>query len=725
MGAPVLPGSPGLPEGRVYEQVSPRLKSGAQAGAQIVESFSSERSRNSSVSYALARADGNGVLFWANGPIGDSAAGYNNTYFVAQRSAVGWTTRSATPRTLEPFVNVLVPVNWLTPSADFSHVAFTSPGHQYVPPPDARCSSNSFVMGPDPSLMPSWIAQPEIPAPAVDCLGRLAIVGGTPDLGTVYYSYAGTLLPEDASRVPHLASGGGVVAGPWGFYEYRKGAVQEVGVLPNGLLDPCGAVPPVVGGSLDSVPANGHVATSTNAGNDVSGDGSRAFFISPDPRFAQDENGNAECTTARPELYLRETVPDGSRSTRLVSADPLLPKVNGLSAPAPHGSLGIASAAHGWSFLYASPDGSHAFFESTDQLTSVAPSDTKPKTYQFDVGTGSLRYLPGVVGPIVASTRDGSSFSFENTVTSPPELDRWSGAPGNEVVTTITKLPGERDCAIPLREKDESIYSPNTVCVSAARTSADGSVLVFATRAPLSGFNNGGGLYEEIYRYAAATNELSCVSCPPAGITPTGNARVSLADQLGNGGEVGEGDNGPIDERGVSSDGGRIFFDTPDPLVPQDVNGTRDVYEWNDGHVYLISSGQSPHESMLLDSSEDGGDVFFATTDGLAVGDTDGGYDVYDARIPHPGDNPPPAAVSCQGDVCQGPPSVLLVGGAPSSATLNGSGNLTAQTDTKSASQKRKGKHKRHRKRKKRSKTRRRKTPDTTPKTSLDRRRSW
>jgi hypothetical protein len=41
----------------------------------------------------------------------------------------------------------------------------------------------------------------------------------------------------------------------------------------------------------------------------------------------------------------------------------------------------------------------------------------------------------------------------------------------------------------------------------------------------------------------------------------------------------------------MSDDGSYVFFDTDDALVPQDTNGTQDVYEWEDGHVYLISGG--------------------------------------------------------------------------------------------------------------------------------------
>ncbi len=82
------------------------------------------------------------------------------------------------------------------------------------------------------------------------------------------------------------------------------------------------------------------------------------------------------------------------------------------------------------------------------------------------------------------------------------------------------------------------------------------------------------------------------------------------------------------------------------------------MYEWENGVVYLISTGKSPLNSYLLDTSENGDDVFFATAEGLVPGDIDGGYDIYDARIPHAGEPFPPAAVPCEGSVCQGPPNV-------------------------------------------------------------------
>ena len=517
-------------------------------------------------------------------------------------------------------------------------------------PSDNACKGQAYLSGPDPFLPALWLDRPEIPNPIASCPSSTFAVGGTPDFSTVYFTSPGPLLPEDASRI-----GGG------GFYEDSGGILREAGVLPDGSLSPFGA-------SSAALPREG---VGASEGNGISADGSRAFFVSPDPASCEQNGGQNNCTVDPPELYVRE---EGARSV-LVSQDTLLPDVGGLPAPAPDGlnptntTLAPNHRAFVSGYVFASPDGSQAFFQSEDQLTSNAPAgppgNTSPKTYDFDVDTGTLTYLPGVVGKIVATDTDGSSLAFVNSTVSPAELDLWSAGATGGTVTPITQIP--------------------EAGVSETRMSSDGSVVVFGTRSRLSSSFNSGG-FEQIYRYDALSNTLGCVSCAPAGVTPTGPALMSefralqYEEELSPGLEVGE--TGVIEPRSVSSDGDRIFFDTPAPLVPQATNsdsGVRDVYEWENGVVYLISSGRSTHNSYFLDNSENGDDVFFATNEGLVPGDTDGAYDVYDARVPQPGDNPPPAAVPCEGSACQGPPSVASPLAAPASATFSGLGNIAPE----------------------------------------------
>jgi hypothetical protein len=308
---------------------------------------------------------------------------------------------------------------------------------------------------------------------------------------------------------------------------------------------------------------------------------------------------------------------------------------------------------------YASPDGSHVFFQSVDQLTSAAPTSGGLKAYGYDTNTDILEYLPEVsLGGIVTAARDGSSFVFVNGMSSPPEIDLWRRGPNGGSTTQIAQLPGGG-------------------FVGPGRMADDTSSLVFQAQAPIAGFNNAGS--EQVYHYDIDTNQLGCISCPPAGTTPSGNAYLSAIDQYGN---LQTGillDQVVNDARGVSDDGTRIFFGSPDPLVTRDTNGNFDTYEWEDGTVFLISSGTGSAYSPFLDNSGSGGDVFFATSDELAEGDNDAAFDVYDARIPRRGDNTPPLAVPCSGDVCQGAPSVPQLLGAPPSATFSGVGNVVYQ----------------------------------------------
>jgi hypothetical protein len=79
-----------------------------------------------------------------------------------------------------------------------------------------------------------------------------------------------------------------------------------------------------------------------------------------------------------------------------------------------------------------------------------------------------------------------------------------------------------------------------------------------------------------------------------------------------------------------------------------------DVYEFTDGHVRLVSGGKHSTTANLFAASESGDDVFFATADGLAASDGDGGsIDIYDARIGGGFANAS-RSPQCVGDGCQG-----------------------------------------------------------------------
>jgi hypothetical protein len=256
------------------------------------------------------------------------------------------------------------------------------------------------------------------------------------------------------------------------------------------------------------------------------------------------------------------------------------------------------------------------------------------------------------------------------------------------------------------------------------RVSPDGRFLELMSQAPLTGYDNrdrtSGQPAAEVYLYDAVSNGLTCASCEPSGARPAGiNYEKLVAGSGGLAGGVGawqallvaanvpgwtaNGDSG-LSARyqpRYLSNSGRVFFNSIDALVPQDSNGTEDVYEFepagvgdctaasvtyaarNGGCVSLISSGSSAQESGFLDASESGDDVFFLTSARLSKLDVDTSRDVYDAHvctsaspcITFPDTQSPPCTneASCK----PSPTPQPSIFGAPASATFQGPGNAT------------------------------------------------
>jgi hypothetical protein len=570
---------------------------------------------------------------------------------VARRSGAGWSTYAAIPRSPYHLGAEGLP-RWLEPSNDLSRLVFTAAGSFALPNPSNEGGSESIYRADEGGAL-SWLWNSEQrianPDPPLGELGvaNLLPVGGTPDLTTVYFAYYGTLLPEDKARGEVIQEQGGAneFVRDWGFYEWREGdpghasTLVNAGELPNKTFDRFGAAPAATVEEITNRPAE--------FANEVSADGSRSFFVSPCPQTCTEVGCGGEV----PELYMRERTPEGTRVV-LVSHSELAGQEGQAAPDGPVEEEDLISEGHG--YIYASPSGSRVFFASTDQLTKNAPSGGTRMTYMFDAATGAVTYLPDVTGLPVASADDGSLFMFVNTSGGVARLYFWreGRVPGEGQVSEVTSLP---------------TAGGHHLFVGPVRIAAGGRVWVFGTNAivpnPRGGSFNTGG-FKQLYRFVES-GTLSCVSCPPAGVAPTGDAHLSSPDAYVR--------LGVSDVSGVSSDGRRVFFDSPDALVSPDVNGFRDVYEWEDGSVSLISSGSGTANSFFLDNTMSGNDVFFTTAEGLVGADTDGGYDIYDARVG--GQAEASAAASCVGE-CQGepstPPTVTMSGG---SLSYVGSGN--------------------------------------------------
>jgi len=304
----------------------------------------------------------------------------------------------------------------------------------------------------------------------------------------------------------------------------------------------------------------------------------------------------------------------------------------------------LVSGAGNAQLVNISGDGSHVYFISTSVLPGTGMNSqgreaqaTQNNLYAWDRVSEAVHFV-ATVDPKDVQVIEGIS------------LTRWTSDAINPFQSTLHG-----------RANDPS------------RTTPSGSVLLFQSRADVTGYDSGGHI--EIYRYAAGDGSLDCVSCRPTGGPAAGDAELqSLVEPLHPTSPI-------LHIQNVTDDGQKVFFETQDALVPGDVNGTRDVYEWKLGQQpYLISSGHGQLPSFLYGMSPNGKDVFFTSTERLVPQDLSTVSSIYDARSPHvPGEAvgfaEAEAEAPCQGDNCQGTPGVTPQLSGAGSASFQGPEN--------------------------------------------------
>lgn len=299
-----------------------------------------------------------------------------------------------------------------------------------------------------------------------------------------------------------------------------------------------------------------------------------------------------------------------------------------------------------------SGDGSHAYFISKSQLDGSKGTAGQPNLYAWS--GGPIEYV-ATVAPSDLEETSGTGYEI-------PALTRWTSYAVAPMVGAL-RGPG----------------------ADSSRTTPDGSVLVFESKARLTSYENAG--HTEIYRYDAQSKGLTCVSCNPSAEPATGDARLQEVIQLAE---------APIAIHNLSDDGSRVFFETEESLVEHDTDGINDIYEWREeegsASVDLISSGESaeyptqagkpielPHfplPNTLFSATPSGDDVVFLSQDALVPAAGVGGVPaIYDARVN--GGFPEPAAPkACREEECRPPTSSPPLLSGSFSETTAGVGNV-------------------------------------------------
>jgi hypothetical protein len=441
------------------------------------------------------------------------------------------------------------------------------------------------------------------------------------------------------------------VAGAAELYERYDEHTYAVGVLPDGSVDPCGAEIGDGGGVAWEYGVHDRAGA-------VSPDGWNVVFhtndiIPPTPecpsfsgQFANESAGGG--------LYLRE--------------DNGTPQAKTVELP---GKFYLGRTADGLTVLSTGGPGGNAEGE---------------PIYEYNVPTGQVTTVGH--GALIAYSDDGSVVYYVthaaetgSQVSSESQLEVYD----HGVTKTVPGAGAEYAGGLYNQGRSSEEISQLPV------TTPDGSKMLFLDRADLAGYDTFGprceenvrpGNCREAYIYDLSSGSFTCVSCSPSGAPPVGD--VSLYYTSAEEGLI-PSPSPPL----LSEDGSRAFFQTTEALVPQDTNGASDVYEWENGHIYLISSGQGGElgvsgqggggiggltGSELVGASSNGDDVFFVTTDRLVPQDEEDSRAIYDARVGGGFPYTPPGH-GCDSGQCQGPQTPAPVFAPPASTTFVGVGN--------------------------------------------------
>ena len=671
-----------LPDCRAWEMVSPPDKNG---GNVLIDT---QRTR--------AADDGNGLVFSSPSGFGDVVGtGVAVDYMSLRRTDAnpgtnGWATHTITPPQEPLSVNgalVSDPLYLGDLSPDLSRGVFRAWSPLTSDPNVARVPN--FYVRRDLRNPGAGTYELATPCPLCDETSTPLLqffeppyvpvyAGASDSFDHVLFESLRNLTSDSPAQASSCADGSNVFSCLPRAYEWDAGQLRLVGQVPSGAETSCGGSNPPCVPAPSSLPGHG-VGTIANASrpiNAISNDGQRIFFTSSDRVYVR----TAHATTD-----------EASASERTdCAADPTCGP-NGTPDPAPDNF----SPAKYWA---ASADGSRVFFTTGEALTD-----------QASVGGGSKLYMYDTTKPasdpknLTLINVDGEPADADNGVNGVIGIGGGGGSyvyflASGQLVSGAPVIGGFQVGYYMWHEGDISYIGQYVDGDSSelqmtggdfilrtiqGRVSADGRSLLMSTHSGsglaigndqgscATGFGVG---CRQFYLYRADTNQLSCLSCSPDGAPSTASAEtgVRLAGASYTTWHL---------NRAITDDRRFAFFSSAEALVPEDTNGKSDAYEYDvkTGSLHLLSSGTSASDSYFMEASPDGADAFILTAERLSAWDSDGSFDIYDARINGGFPEPPAVEPPCFGDACRDAVSIPPGRTPSASARFTGPGNSKAK----------------------------------------------
>lgn len=646
-----------LPDGRVYEMVSPVDKNGGQIDGGVKLSASPPQQ---------AAEDGNSITYGSQTAFAGAEDGLETVQYLSRRGAYGWVTEPVVPRQDPPVASG--GVGHITPGGNVVQGTDADSLYQYFTPDLAH----GLLVAGDPAPVAGAAAGYFNPYERETGSGGYRLLSGAtpafwePGIGRVRFGFdvgfAGS--SADGSHVIFAANDAltpEAVPGHINLYEAVGGELRLVSILPNGSVDPGEIDQLQFGAGFSSVSKDDEQPFGGNFAHAISSDGSRIFWTGSDRQLYVRENGT---------VTIHVSASQKTNGTGAGGTDP--------------------SGPHAAEYQWASSNGSVVYFTSSEQLTndSTAVAPNAADLYRYDVGTGELSDLTvdhnagdpngAEVANLLGASEDGSYvyFAADGALAGTAQFTN-----GGSIGPLNIYVWHEGSIKLIATTSEENNTNPETrpwidhLDARTSRVSPNGRYLAFDSRRKLTGHDNAG--FMEVYEYDAQTGRLVCASCNPTGAAPTGNSTTPRGITRFH--EPGW--QTDMYQQRYLLDDGRLFFDSEDALVPIDTNGVQDVYEYENGRISLISSGTGESggffHSSFIDASASGSDVFFVTADKLLPQDIDGALDLYDARVN--GGFPRLSAPVCSGTGCQGVPPAVPIFATPASVTFSGVGNFTSE----------------------------------------------